>query len=127
LFIALDSLNDYIRTVYKETRYSHCSKWPPHQPKSVISNTLIHYEDERTERELLDVSRHQRGASSVDKVSSSHPSRVTKNIASIFESPDQKFILIEGAPGIGKTVLAKEIVHLWAIGDILHKRGYFCC
>jgi len=46
------------------------------------------------------MSKRQRDAFST---SSSHSSRVTKSIASIFESPDQKFILIEGAPGIGKT------------------------
>ena len=28
-------------------------------------------------------------------------------------------ILIEGAPSIGKTVLAKEIVYNWAIGELL--------
>ena len=32
-----------------------------------------------------------------------------------------KRILIEGAPGIGKTVLAKEIAYQWANGEILQK------
>ena len=59
-------------------------------------------------------------------------SRVTKNITDIFaadptdltdpgtsstETP--KRILIEGAPGIGKTVLAKEIAYQWATNEIL--------
>ena len=66
-----------------------------------------------------------RGVSSVDKITSSHPSRVTKNIASIFESPDQKFILIEGAPGIGKIVLAKETASLWACSEVLKGKRLF--
>ena len=56
-------------------------------------------------------------------------SRVTKDISKIFQ-PDStgyekaiveppKFILIEGAPGIGKTVLAKKIAYLWAKKELL--------
>ena len=57
-------------------------------------------------------------------------SRVTKDIVDIFK-PDPgcetdatsqncpRSILIEGAPGISKTVLAKEIAYHWAIGKIL--------
>jgi len=123
----LDSLNDYLRDVYKETRYTHHTEWPPDQPKSVVSNTLIYYKDKRTEQELLDMSKHQRGASSVDEITSSHPSRVTKSITSIFELPDQRFILIEGAPGIGKTVLTKEIAWQWACGEILQGKKLFFC
>ena len=124
-YLVLDSLNDYLRDVYKETRYSHHTEWPPDQPKSVVSNTLIHYKDKRTERELLDMSKRLRGASSVDEITSSHPSRVTKSITSIFELPNQKFILIEGAPGIGKTVLVKEIACQWACGEILQGKKLF--
>jgi len=78
---------------------------------------------------------YQRGASSVDKMTSSHPSRVTKSIASIFKPPDiyqlphmddlAPFILIEGAPGIGKTVLVNEIAYRWACGEILQGKKLF--
>ena len=121
----LESLNDYLRDVYKETRYTHHTEWPPDQPKSVVSNTLIHYKDKKIEQAMLDMSKHHRGASSVDEITSSHPSMVTKSITSIFELPDQKFILIEGAPGIGKTVLVKEIVYRWACGEVLQGKKLF--
>ena len=121
----LDSLDDYLRDVYKETRYAHHVEWPPVQSKLVVDNTLIHYKDKRTERELLDVTKHRRGASSVDEITLLHPSRATKSVASIFESPNQKFILIEGAPGIGKTVLVKEIAYLWACGEILQGKKLY--
>ena len=55
--------------------------------------------------------------SAVEKLSSYHP-RVTKRITDIFRSSEMS-ILIEGAPGIGKTVLAKEIAYCWANGEIL--------
>ena len=71
------------------------------------------------------MSKRPRGASSVDEITSSHPLKVTKSIASILELPDQKFILIEGAPGIGKTVLAKEIAYRWACGEMLQGKKLF--
>ena len=49
----------------------------------------------------------------------------SKSIAEIF-SNDMQFILIEGAPGIGKTVLSKEIAYQWAHNTLLkHKRFIF--
>ena len=81
---------------------------------------------------------HKEGAPAIDKFTSSTNqgpsakkprldySRVTKNITDIFaadpgtSSPETpKHILIEGAPGIGKTVLAKEIAYQWATNEIL--------
>ena len=50
-------------------------------------------------------------------------SKLTKNISEIFkplEDTDMKTpqkILIEGAPGIGKTILSKEIAYQWARGE----------
>ena len=52
-------------------------------------------------------------------------SKVTKEVAEILstleKSDDPQFILIEGAPGIGKSVLLKEIEYLWATKQILQK------
>ena len=52
-------------------------------------------------------------------------SKVTKEVveilASLETSNDPQFILIEGAPGIGKSLLLREIAYQWSTGQILQK------
>ena len=131
--------------MYKRTRFtSKGAEWPPNIPKLIVSVALIHYKGKRTYQELFEMATiHKEGALAIDEFtalyqgpSTKRPrldySRVTKNITDIFaadptnltepgtsstEAP--KRILIEGAPGIGKTVLAKEIAYQWTTNEIL--------
>ena len=98
-------------------------EWPPHQPSSIVNLALIHYNDSRTQQELIEISnRCQKGASHVDKLTALD-SNVTTDVYKMFKAKDNskvpKRILIEGAPGIGKTILTREIAHQWANGEIL--------
>ena len=119
---------NYMRNKPKE------EDWPPYQPTSIVNVTVIHYKNKQTRQELIEVSEHLKtGASGIGKLITSPPvhSKVTKDISEIFklDSADQtekdtegkppNLILIEGAPGIGKTVLAKEIAYLWANHKLL--------
>ena len=138
-----DIICDHLCDMYKRTRFTpKGAEWPPNQAKIVVSVVLIHHKGKRTLQELLEiVTIHKEGATAIDKLVSSkyqgsyvkkpplNYSTVTKNITDIFaadptetgcsstETP--KRILIEGAPGIGKTVMAKEIVYQWTINEVL--------
>ena len=127
-----DVVADNLRDDYMESRHSvDVDKWPPNQPKTVVNVALIHYKGNRTEQELIEISkRHKEGTHAVDELA--HHSRVTKDITKIFAAnfinsteteattgKPPRLILIEGAPGIGKTVLAKKITYLWAKKELL--------
>ena len=125
---------DSLRDDYIKSRHSGDEdEWPPNQPKTVVNVALIHYKGSRTEQELIEISkRHKEGTHAVDELAHHSRSRVTTDIAKIFaagfndstetgatSAKPPNFILIEGAPGIGKTVLAKRIAYLWAIKELL--------
>jgi len=131
--VLVANLANNLHTDYKITRQKpQGEEWPPNQPKSIVSVALIHYSNTRTQQELIEISeRFKEGTPAIDKLTSSH-SRVTKDINKTFVtdpcdpaftsvscSEQPRRILIEGAPGIGKTVLAKEIAYRWANGELL--------
>ena len=118
--------------------------WPPEQPTSFTPLLLIHSKGNRTPREVTAMAKlmHAGDISEVSSTTSDHPavkharldshekyqkvldtSRATKEIevilAPLVESQEASFILIEGAPGIGKSMLLKEVAYRWGKQQLL--------
>ena len=123
----------YIRNRFS----SSVDDWPPYQPKSYTTLAFIHNKGKYTDAVRFSVTEELAVAGKIDsfqvyKHLNSH-ANLTKSISDIFlpiMSSDESFvdlhILIEGAPGIGKTVLTKEIAYQWAKNELLTSKNFFC-
>ena len=112
--------------------------WPPHQPKHYTTLALIHHQGKYTDRKVFSVTKQLAAqgniASQISQVHSDQTTEVfsntTKKIADLFEPRENvdgfivnpNTILIEGAPGIGKTILSKEIAYQWAKNNVLQSK-----
>ena len=132
---AVSDLACRLKEMSKNNRYRADLKddnWPVAMPKLFTSVALIHHRGEQTKREVLAIANLQKtGNFDLDKIHTDgeyfKQSKCSKKISDIFakvkcangitKSPG--IVLIEGVPGIGKTVLSKEIVFQWANGELL--------
>ena len=118
--------------------------WPPEQPKTFTPLVLIQHRGHRNFKQSTAMTTFVEQGH-IDKVvirSNSVPkhlhldshkslqevfntSKVTKEVMEILApletNNDPQFILIEGAPGIGKSLLLKEIAYRWGTKEILQK------
>ena len=132
---AVSQLSCRIKRMSINGRYKdEDDNWPLTSPKHFTSVSLIHHKSRQTKREVLAVATLQKGGDfglhkiHTDKTSTHiqylNQSKYTTTLSDIFTKVDginkyPSIILIEGVPGIGKTVLSKEIVFQWANGALL--------
>ena len=144
---AVTILSKRVREVSIQTRLRVDEEaWPPDPPKTFTPLVLIQHQGHRNMKQSTAIAEFvERGH--IDKVftvtttdtlpkrlklDSHRPlqevldtSKVTKEVAEILApletSDDPQFVLIEGAPGIGKTLLLREISYRWGKHKILQK------
>ena len=140
-------LSCHVKAVYKATRFTVAKDtWPPEKPNEYTPLVLLHHEDEHSMRDVAMVTEalHSGAISDVIPATSSKPiakrpklhhhdklgdalkaSKTTTEVSEILAplevSDNPQTILIEGAPGIGKTILLKHIAYSWAELGILQK------
>ena len=145
--IVVYQLSSNIKAVYKATRFSVAKDtWPPEQPNEFTPLVLLHHEHEQSMEHVTAITKalNTGAISDVISATSGDPlaiqpslhhhdklrealkaSKTTTDVSQILaplEINDKpQTILIEGAPGIGKTILLKHIAFSWAEQGILKK------
>ena len=115
---------DKLRKEYIKSRFHAPDEWPPYHPKHYTTLALIHHKGRHSNTEVISVAQ---TVVSKGNVSKHEPENISvsyhsKDISEFFPnaSVSSYLILIEGAPGIGKTVLSKEIAYQWAENKLLN-------
>lgn len=112
--------------------------WPPDKPKDFTPLVLIHHQQLPTQQKRTEIAKITHSGRITEMVTASRNpsserdqslrqvlegSTVTKDILQILsplkENKEPCLVLIEGAPGIGKSVLMNEIAHMWGKKQIL--------
>ena len=120
------ALSSHLKTHYIVTRFSTGrDTWPPDQPKHFTPLVLIHRQGRRTKKETEAVMKATMKGH-INAFLSAANNRTTKDLQellSYLEPPPNtmqaRTILVEGSPGVGKSVLLKQISYLWADGSVL--------
>ena len=130
-------MSDRVRQLNIQTRFAiDEDTWPPNQPQHFIPLLLIYHEGQHTFKHtsVLQLAKaalsgalpkHCPQVSNKPLKEALDSSKFTKEIENVLislqKSNDAQFILVEGLPGIGKTLLLQEIAYNWAIGKLLQK------
>ena len=143
---AISKLSEMVSQYNVQEWFSnHEETWPPNQPKNFTPLVFIHHQGQHSLKEattmaqliqtgdndeISSLASNQSVAKHHPKLSNHEPlqevlnsSTVTKELTEILapleQSENPQFILIEGAPGIGKSILLKEIAYRWGNKELL--------
>ena len=114
---ALHTYADYLKSVYTRDKLPIYDRWPQVKSKKYINLALLEKEN-ITKREADQFTR----ATIHGNIDDIRKSKRATNIGQIGQLPDgsqPKCILVEGAPGVGKSTLAWKICRKWGKGKLL--------
>ena len=132
----INQLSNRVKRLNVHARFRVNEKtWPPNRVKNYTPLVLIHHQDLHTAKQSAAIAKFVHSGEihqAVSKTNSTerykfevdepakelvNTSKITKDISEILTTLDAgnggELILIEGAPGIGKTILLHEIAYQW--------------
>ena len=116
---AVDTYASYLKSVYTREKLQVYDKWPQVKSKKYINLALIEIDD-ITKPEAYQFMR----ATIHGNIDDIKMSKRAMNICQVAQLPNRsqpKCILVEGAPGIGKSTFAWKLCHKWGKGMLLQQ------
>ena len=118
-FSAVDIYASYLKSVYTRGKLPIYDKWPPVKSKKYINLALIEKED-ITERERDQFTRATiRG--NIDDIKKSKRAMNIGQIARLPDGSQPRCILVDGAPGVGKSTFAWNLCCEWRERKLLQQ------
>ena len=109
----------YLKSVYTQEKSIFYNKWPQVKSKKYINLALIEKED-ITKQEAHQFMRAMVNGK-IDDIKKSKRAMDISQIAQLPDGSQPKCILVEGAPGVGKSTFAWKLCHKWRKGKLLQQ------
>ena len=118
-FSAVDTYASYLKSIYTREKLPIYDKWPQVKSKRYINLVLIEKED-ITKPEAHQFTR-AKIHGKIDDIKKSKRAMDISQIAQLPDGSQPKCILVEGAPGVGKSTFAWKLCHKWGKGKLLQQ------
>ena len=115
----LDTYASYLKSVYAREQLPIYDKWPQIKSKKYINLALVEKQDitKREADEFARVTIH----GNIDDINKSKRAICIDEIAQLPDGSQPKCIVVEGAPGVGKSTLAWKLCRNWGKGKLLQE------
>ena len=117
----VDQYASYLRSVYTSKKWPTHSKWPPTATNKYVHLAVV--KKEEVSKEQADEFTKSTIHGNIDDICKEKQAVDFTEIGKQEDGTPAKLILVEGAPGIGKTTFSWKVCRKWAKGKILQEYG----
>ena len=118
---SVDQYASYLRSVYTSKKLPTYGKWPPTASKKYIHLAVV--KKEKVSKQQADAFTKATLHGNIDDICKKKQEVGFSEVGKKEDGSPAKLILVEGAPGIGKTTFAWKVCRKWAKGKILNEYG----
>ena len=115
----MDQYASYLKAVYTSKKWPTHSKWPPTATKKYVHLAVV--KKEQVSKQQADEFTKSTLHGNIDDICKKKQEVDFTQIGKKEDGTPAKLILVEGAPGIGKTTFSWKVCRKWAKGKILRQ------